>query len=47
MEFPGWKFNFRTEVCVRTAEHHVTLLWIEEVEVAKLIDEFVCDIAID
>ena len=38
MEFQSWKVNFRTEVCVRTAEPQVTMLWIKEVEIAKSID---------
>ena len=41
MEFQSWKFNFRTEVCMRTADPQVTMLWIKEVEVAKSIDELV------
>ena len=41
MEFQGWKLNFRTEVCMRTAEAQVTMMWIKEVEVAKSIDELV------
>ena len=41
MEFQSWKLNFRTEVCMRTAEPQVTMLWIKEVEVAKSIDELV------
>ena len=41
MEFQSWKLNFRTEVCVRTAEPQVTMLWIKEVEVAKSIDELI------
>ena len=36
MEFQSWKLNFRTEVCMRTAEPQVTMLWIKEVEVAKI-----------
>ena len=41
MEFQSWKLNFRTEVCMRTAESQVTMLWIKEVEVTKSIDELV------
>ena len=41
MEFQSWKLNFRTEVCVRTAEPQVTMLWIKEVEVAKSINELI------
>ena len=39
--FQSWKLNFRTEVCMQTAELQVTMLWIKEVEVAKSIDELV------
>ena len=35
VEFQSWKINFRTEVCFRTADPQVTMLWIKEVEVAK------------
>ena len=41
MELQSWKLNFRTEVCMRTAEPQVTMRWIKEVEVAKSIDELV------
>ena len=47
MEFQSWKINFGTEVCIRTADLQVTMLWIKEVEVAKSIDELVCEVAID
>ena len=39
MEFQSWKVNFRTEVCPRTADPHITMHWIKEVEIAKSIDE--------
>ena len=39
MKFQSWKVNFRTEVCLRTADHQITMLWIKEVEIAKLPDE--------
>ena len=39
MEFQSWKVNFRTEVCLRTADLQITMHWIKEVEVAKPIDE--------
>ena len=35
----GWKVNFKTEVCARSAFPHLTLHWIKEVEIAKSIDE--------
>ena len=41
LELQSWKVNFRTEVCLRTAEPQVTVLWIKEVVVAKSIDEHV------
>ena len=41
MEFQSWKVNFRIEVCSRTADLQVTMLWIKEVEIAKSIDEIV------
>ena len=40
-EFQSWKLYFRTEVCMRTAESQVTMLWIKEVEIAESIDELV------
>ena len=39
MEFQSWNLNFRTEVCMRTADPQVTMLWIKKVDVAKSIDE--------
>ena len=36
MEFQSWKINSRTEVCKRTADPQVTMLWIEGVEIAKI-----------
>ena len=41
VEFQSSNLNFRTEVCMRTAEPQVTMLWIREVEVAESIDELV------
>ena len=38
MEFQSWLLDFRTDVCMRTAEPQVTMLWIKEVEVAKSSD---------
>ena len=40
-EFQSWKVNCRTEVCLRTADLQITMLWIKEVEIAKSIDELV------
>ena len=37
--FQTWKVNFKTEVCSKTANHHLTMQWIKEVETAKSIDE--------
>ena len=39
MDFESWKVNFRTEVCLRTEDLQITMLWIKEVEIAKSIDE--------
>ena len=39
VEFQSWKDNFRTEVCLRTADPQITMFWIKEVEIAKSIDE--------
>ena len=41
MEFQSLKVNFRTEVCLRTTDPQITMLWIKEVEVAKSTDELV------
>ena len=38
-EFQGWKVNFKTEVCSKSANPHLTMHWIKEVEMAKSIDE--------
>ena len=39
MEIPSWKVNFKTEVCSKSADPHLTMHWIKEVEIAKSIDE--------
>ena len=39
LEFQSWKVNFRTEVCLRTADPQITMRWIKEVEIAESIDE--------
>ena len=39
MEFQSWKVNFKTEVCSKPADPHLTMHWIKEVEIAKSIDE--------
>ena len=41
MEFQSLKINFRTEVCIRTADPQVTMHWIKEVVIAKPMDELV------
>ena len=41
MEFQSWKVNFRTVVCLRTADLQITMLWKKRVDIAKSIDEFV------
>ena len=40
-EFQSWNINFRNEVCLRTADPQVTMLWIKEVEIAKSIGDLV------
>ena len=39
VEFTSWKVNFKTEVCSKSADLHLTMHWIKEVEIAKSIDE--------
>ena len=39
LEFQSWKVNFKTGVCSKTADPHLTMQWINEVEIAKAIDE--------
>ena len=41
VESQSWKTNFRAEVCLKTADPQVTVLWSEEVEIAKSFDELV------
>ena len=40
-EFQSWKVNFKTEVCSKSADPHLTMHWIKEVEIAKSLDELV------
>ena len=46
VEFQSWKVNFRTETCLRAADPQITVLWIKEVEIAK-INRRTCDIEVD
>ena len=39
VEFQSWKVNFKTEVCSKSADPHLTMQWTKEVEMAKSIDE--------
>ena len=39
MEFQSWKVNFKTQVCSKSADPHLTMHWIKEAEIAKSIDE--------
>ena len=39
VKFQSWKVNFKTEVCSKSADLHLTMLWIKEVEIAKSIDD--------
>ena len=34
MEFQSWKVYFKTEVCPKSADPHLTMHWIKEVEIA-------------
>ena len=38
-EFQSWKVNFKTEVCSKKADRHLTVQWIKEVETAKSFDD--------
>ena len=37
MKLQSWKINFKVEVCWKTADPHLTIQWIKEVEIAKSI----------
>ena len=39
VEFQSWKVNFKTEVCSKTADPHLTMQWIKGVEIAKSPEE--------
>ena len=39
LEFQCWKVNFKTEVCAKSTVPYITVHWIEEVEIAKSIDD--------
>ena len=41
VDFQSWKVNFMTAVCSKTADPHLTMHWIKEVETATSIDELV------
>ena len=41
VEFQSWKVNFKTEICSKSADPHVTVHWIKEDEKAKSSDELV------
>ena len=41
VEFQSWKVNFKSEVCSKSADPHLTMQWIKEVEIAKSIDDLV------
>ena len=41
MEIQSWKVNFKTEVCSKTVDSHLTMQRIKEVEIAKSIDDLV------
>ena len=37
LKFQSWKVNFKTEVCSKTADPHLNMHWIKEIETAKSI----------
>ena len=39
MEFQSWQVHFKNDVRTTTADPHITIYWIKEVEIAKSIDE--------
>ena len=39
VECQNWKVNFKTEVCARSAFPHITMQWINKVEIAKSIHD--------
>ena len=39
VDFERWKVNFKTEVCSKSADPHLIMHWIKEVEMAKSNDE--------
>ena len=39
MEYQSFKVNFKTEVCWKSADPYITMHWIEEVEIAKSLDD--------
>ena len=39
VEVQSWRVNFKTEVCSKSADPHLTVHWITEVEIAKSIEE--------
>ena len=47
MEFQSWKVNCKTEVCSKTADPHLIMHWIKEVETAKSIDELMTSRSIE
>ena len=39
VEFQSWKVNLKTEASSKSADPHLTMHWIKEVEMAKSIEE--------
>ena len=39
IEFQSWKVNFKTEVCSKSADPHLTMQWIKGVEIPKSIGD--------
>ena len=40
-ELQSWRVNFKNDVCTRTADPQLAVHWIQEVEIAKSMDELV------
>ena len=38
-DFQCWRVNLKTEVCVRTLTPELTVSWIDEVEIARSVDD--------
>ena len=46
LEFQCWKVNFKTEVRAKSAVSHITMHWVQEVEIAKSIDDLLTSLSV-